>query len=238
MVETKIYIADTAPLQDEAVFAGYYRLVSERRKEKTDRMRFLKDRCLSLGVEILLMEACKDFGVSYRDETVFTNRCSKPFFSHSGVQFNLSHSGERAMCVMSENPVGCDVEQTGRPDLKIAKRFFSAFEIAEIQSCAGPEAQADCFYRFWTLKESYIKCVGKGLYLPLDAFSISLRGDPGGRTQCIDGSTYSLGEFSPGDGYRYAWCLKHAENASSAANAPKTEAGVPVIRSVTLGPFL
>ena len=238
MAETKIYIADTAPLQDEAVFAGYYRLASERRKEKTDRMRFLKDRCLSLGVEILLMEACKDFGVSYRNETVFTNRYSKPFFSHSEVQFNLSHSGERVMCIMSENPVGCDVEQTGRPDLKIAKRFFSAFEIAEIQSCAGPEAQADCFYRFWTLKESYIKCVGKGLYLPLDAFSISLRGDPRGRTQCIDGGVYSLGEYSPGDGYRYAWCLKHAENASIAANAPKTEAGVPVIRSVTLGPFL
>jgi len=233
MAETKIYIADTAPLQDEAVFAGYYKLASERRKEKIDRMRFLKDRCLSLGVEILLMEACKDFGVSYRDESVFTNRYSKPFFSHSKAQFNLSHSGERVMCIMSENPVGCDVEQTGRPNLKIAKRFFSDSETAEILSCAGPDAQAECFYRLWTLKESFIKCVGQGLFLPLDAFSISLEGDPRGRVQTIDGGVYSLGEYSPGDGFQYAWCMKHAENASGAPNAPKTEAGVPVIRSVT-----
>ena len=233
MAETKIYIADTAPLQDEAVFAGYYELVSERRKEKIDRMRFQKGRCLSLGVEILLMEACREFGVSYQEETVLTNRYSKPCFRRSGVQFNLSHSGERVMCMMSENPVGCDVEQTGRPDLKIAKRFFSDSEKAEILSCAGPDAQAACFYRFWTLKESFIKCVGQGLYLPLDAFSISLEGDPRGRVQTIDGVVYSLGEYNPGDGYQYAWCMKHAENASGASNAPKAEADIPVIRSVT-----
>ncbi|MEW9502394.1 4'-phosphopantetheinyl transferase superfamily protein [Jeotgalibacillus marinus] len=33
------------------------------------------------------------------------------------------------------------------------------------------------FYQLWCTKESYIKSVGKGLYIPLDSFSIQILDD-------------------------------------------------------------
>ena len=211
---TRIYIADIAPLKEEAVFAEYYGTVSKQRKEKIDRMRSRKDKCLSLGAEILLQQACRDFGVSYRDETVAEGEYEKPFFSSGRISFNLSHSGERVMCIMSDREAGCDVQQIGTPRLRVARRFFSASESALITSLTDPEEQADLFYRVWTLKESFIKCVGRGLSLPLSEFTMLLDREPAGISQSIDDCEYTFGEYDPGDGYRYAWCVKETGDGS------------------------
>ena len=127
------------------------------------------------------------------------------------------------MCIMSENPVGCDVEQISMPDIKIAKRFFSEPEIAKIVSYAGEKEQADCFFRFWTLKESFIKCVGQGLSVPLNEFTILLDREVAGIMQSIDDGFYSLGECNLDGGYKYAWCRRDPENASNAMTAPSLE---------------
>ena len=206
--ETKIYLADVSGLFDEEVFAGYYKTVSQRRQKKTDRMRRREGKCLSLGVELLLKKACEDFGIRYEDEVIVENKYSKPSFSGSNIQFNLSHSGERVMCIMSEHEVGCDVEQTDKANIAIAKRFFSEEEVKQIQAFSNVEAQAECFCRIWTLKESFIKCFGRGLSVPLNEFSILTDLKPAGLIQSIDDFKYSLGEYDARDGYRYSWCIR------------------------------
>jgi 4'-phosphopantetheinyl transferase len=55
----------------------------------------------------------------------------------------------------------------------IADRYFSSAEIAELHS-VPPEDRAERFFRYWTLKESYIKATGKGLSVPLEQFSFCL----------------------------------------------------------------
>ena len=109
MTETQIYIADVACLRNEKLFAECYGSVNKRRQAKIDRMRFYKDKRLSLGAEVLLQQACRDFGISYKDAFVAENKYGKPYFTNVGLEFNLSHSGERVMCIMSEQSVGCDV---------------------------------------------------------------------------------------------------------------------------------
>lgn len=219
-METRIYIADISPLKNETIFAEYYDRVSVRRKEKVDRMYFQKDKCLSLGAGLLLRQACKDFGIDYQDVTFTENRYSKPFFNKSNIQFNLSHSGERAMCIMSESAVGCDVEQVGRPDLQIAQKYFSGYEYAEILSRADPMEQADCFYRLWTLKESFIKCIGEGLFLSLNEFTVLLDREPARIIQTIDEAAYSLGEYNRGDEYKYSWCLRNTKSGNAILPPP------------------
>jgi 4'-phosphopantetheinyl transferase len=86
--------------------------------------------------------------------------------------FNLSHTSGAVACVIAGEPlVGVDVEAMDRAGstTDIAARFFAPPEV-EVLHRLPAAAQRDCFFRFWTLKESYIKARGLGLTLPLDQF--------------------------------------------------------------------
>jgi 4'-phosphopantetheinyl transferase len=93
--------------------------------------------------------------------------------------FNLSHSGDLAMYAFAlRRQLGVDVERH-RPmsDLDgLVKRFFSAGE----QAALGTLPKSDripMFFRYWTLKEAYLKARGTGLSFPLNRFEVTLRGD-------------------------------------------------------------
>mgnify|MGYP000665432484 CR=1 FL=1 len=101
------------------------------------------------------------------------NAHGKPYLDPASamLQFNLSHSGDWALCaVTTAGEVGVDIERV-RPRaqayrLKVARRFFSAYEYHAINS-AGPAGIDSAFFSGWTRKEAYIKCHGKGLAIPL-----------------------------------------------------------------------
>lgn len=191
----KVYAADTSVLKDRALFDDLYGRVSEARRRKTDNMRFQKGKNLSLGVEFLLMCACGDFGIDYKKMEITENEFSKPEFKKCRYFFNLSHSEDRAMCIMSDAPVGCDVERIRNAKMDIAKRFFTQDEYESVKT-------DDDFYRIWTQKESYIKCTGLGMHMPLNEFSVNAISKSG---------EYLL--FAPEaiDGYRFAWCVKKSD---------------------------
>src|SRR5690606_33310169 len=94
--------------------------------------------------------------------------------------FNLSHTDGLIACAVSRGrEVGVDVEWLDRRggDIDVADRFFSRYEVQALYA-QPPERRRDRFFRYWTLKESYIKARGMGLALPLDRFSFEL--DRGG----------------------------------------------------------
>lgn len=91
--------------------------------------------------------------------------------------FNISHSGDWVICAISNNIVGVDVEMVRKPNLKIAKRFFSASEYEFLLGNSSKKEQEKLFYKIWTLKESYVKADGRGLVIPLNSFSINLNRD-------------------------------------------------------------
>lgn len=103
----------------------------------------------------------------------------KPLLSPSRqtpLQFNLSHSGEYALVAVTMHAaIGIDIEllRSGRPLLKLAERFFSARESAELRSLPE-QLQEDAFYTCWTRKEAYLKAIGTGLATPLNAFDVTL----------------------------------------------------------------
>ena len=162
----------------------------------------MKDKKLSIGVELLLRKALSDLGEEMHDIELVKN--NKPVLRGSDIHFNLSHSGTRVMCSVSDDDVGCDVEKIAPIYLDIARRFVFGSEYERIAS-ANDEDRYDLFYRFWTLKESFMKVTGLGFELPLDSFRISL--DDGiSVDQDVDDRTYHFREFYLNDGYRYASC--------------------------------
>ncbi|HVE84975.1 MAG TPA: 4'-phosphopantetheinyl transferase superfamily protein [Myxococcales bacterium] len=95
------------------------------------------------------------------------------------LTFNLSNTtGLVACAVVRDRELGVDVEWLDRHGqvLEVADRYFSEFELEELRSLPA-ERQRGRFFDYWTLKESYIKAHGKGLAMPLGAFSMVLGGE-------------------------------------------------------------
>ena len=218
---TRIYIADISILKDASVFESFLKKVPEYRQKKAMSFKFDKGKMQSLGVGLLLQLACKEAGLDGADEHIAYGENGKPFLvDFPDVQFNLSHSGERVMAVISPFEVGCDVEIIKGDRGRLAERFFKPEESAWIKSFESLPAQSEAFYRLWTLKECYMKVTGRGLSLMPDAFKLRL-GDDGKFLLEHDGERpeYTFHEIDLHDGYRYAFCLKNdGKNAPQEVN--------------------
>ena len=158
-----------------------YGLVSENRQEKIDFYRFEKDKKLSCGAYLLLKKMLHDSNIT--NPCFKTGKYGKAYISnHENIHFNLSHSGKIVLCAISDREVGADVEYIDREiDLNIAKHYFYNSEYENIMNA---ENSADEFFRYWVLKESYMKYTGLGMNLKLDSFeiiiedNIRLKNDP------------------------------------------------------------
>ena len=215
-MDTLVYTADITALNDPAVFDRLLGAVPAYRRDKAMRFKFQGGKSQSLGVGLLLRLACRDFGVAGADENVVLGENEKPAFrDFPEAHFNLSHSKERVMCVISPYEAGCDVERVRGGRSRLAERFFKESENAWIRSFPEGAAQDEAFCRLWTLKECYMKVTGRGMSLSPDKFTLSMA--PDGISLDHDGSRpeyrfFELAaDFLPGgDSYRYAYCLKGA----------------------------
>ncbi len=91
--------------------------------------------------------------------------------------FNQSDSADLAAFAFASGcQLGIDIEAV-RPVAEmqdVAARFFSREEAVDLFSLPLTDRNT-AFYAAWTRKEAYIKAVGDGLQIPLDAFRVSLR---------------------------------------------------------------
>ena len=146
-----------------------YPLVSKNRQEKIDFYRFEKDKKLSAGAYLLLKKLLSEENI---DNPIFkTEKYGKTYISnHKDVYFNLSHSGKMVLCAISDREVGADVEYIDSEiDLNIAKHYFYN---SEYESIMKAQNKPDEFFKYWVLKESYMKYTGLGMNLKLDSFEI------------------------------------------------------------------
>lgn len=122
--------------------------------------------------------------------------------------FNLSHSAGCAILgVTRVQPLGVDVERVRLLENweGIARRFFSAAEVAELSAVAAGQ-RALAFFNCWTRKEAYIKACGEGLARPLDRFVVSLTPGAPPRLLHVDQAPdeparWSLRALTPYPGY-------------------------------------
>ena len=146
-----------------------YELVSKNRQEKIDFYRFDKDKKLSCGAYLLLKKMLSEENII---KPIFKfEKYGKAYISnYENIYFNLSHSGKMVLCAISDKEVGVDIEYIDPEiDLNIAKHYFYNSEYENIMNC---ENSSDEFFKYWVLKESYMKYTGLGMNLKLDSFEI------------------------------------------------------------------
>lgn len=208
-------------IHDPVLLNRYRSVISRAESIKTDRYVFQKDRHNCLVTRALLRFALSTCtGVAPATFEFLENRYGKPSLKprlvDRPVQFNLSHSSGMTACALTlAGDIGVDIESNHRKiELDLAERYFAKSESAYLRQCPADQKQA-VFFDFWTLKESYIKAVGKGLSIDLDQFAFEL--DPQPRIifdKSLEGDPdhWKFFRFSPADHYKAAIAIHSPAN--------------------------
>ena len=177
-----IHIWMAAPDEiDDAALSDYQTLLSETEDQQWRRFHFEKDRRLHLISRALVRTTLSGYtGAEPRAITFSENKYGKPEISapeRRHIRFNLSHTQGLILCgIALTEDIGVDVECPGNRDpemAEIAQRFFSPAEARDLADCPK-EMQKNLFFHYWTLKEAFIKAMGRGLSLPLNQFAFDL----------------------------------------------------------------
>ncbi len=157
----RTWVADIRPLLDETCYQEYYEHMPKFRQKKADALKLVQGKAQSIGVWYLYEQMKKEYGIQ------------------KDAAYNLSHSGEYVLCSVHEGKdpkirVGCDIEEIGICNMKIARRFFCRSEYEKIDSETNEERRRELFFRYWVLKESFIKATREGMAMGLDTFEIAL----------------------------------------------------------------
>ena len=141
-------------------------------RERVARMKNKQNAANTLIGEIIARTAISArTGIPGMKLEIDPDKYGKPHMINApGVHFNTSHSGDLVVCAINDEPVGVDIEVIRAPKPDVAKRFFRSDEYEYITS--GADAPDVAFFRIWTMKESYVKWLGKGLRARLDSFSV------------------------------------------------------------------
>ncbi len=184
----RLYVMEASPLHKKENWEKAFALADSGRKERIVRMRQDKSKVLSMAAGLLLSYSLAektDSGELWEDGAICFNEVKvgkalevlsdsapieiettprgKPFLKeHRGLFYNLSHSGEYAICALSDQEVGVDIQKwRGITNSGIANRVMHDKERAAFSwDKVGSEEE---FYRFWAAKEAYVKCGGEGL---------------------------------------------------------------------------
>ena len=161
---TKVYIASLSPYPDNEVTARYEKIkdrfkgngrISQRKESLVSRLMLHK---------VLLELETGEYSVIYSDE-------EKPVLkSAKDIYFNISHSDDYVVLALSNDEVGCDIQEIRPYNPKVAVRHYCKNETELIENSSDKD---DVFIRFWALKESILKFTGKGLSGGLTSYDFS-----------------------------------------------------------------
>jgi len=97
----------------------------------------------------------------------------KPYFKYyPDLHFNLSHCTGLAVCLLSEYECGVDCEALRPLRPAVVRRVFSPEEQQLLSESAEPDR---IFTEIWTLKEAYVKAIGRGIGFPMQNVCFQFR---------------------------------------------------------------
>ena len=149
----------------------YWNLLSPDRKKRIKSLG-PDQRTILIGSELIVrILACSYLNINNSEIVFRQNSYGKPYIiGFPNFHFNVSHSENLLVVLISDQAVGVDVEKIRNPNIQIVNRFFTENEKDYVLS--DPSLTTKRFYEIWTRKEAYVKYLGKGLSHPLLSFDV------------------------------------------------------------------
>ncbi|MBP5714962.1 MAG: 4'-phosphopantetheinyl transferase superfamily protein [Prevotella sp.] len=135
--------------------------ISAQRREQALRFKHEQGQRLCVLAYLLLKKGLREtYGITENPVFEYNEHGKPSIVDHPDIYFNLSHCKEAAVCVISDHPVGVDVESIREYKESLVRYTMNDAEIREIESSDNP---ASAFIRLWTKKEATMKRVGTGI---------------------------------------------------------------------------
>lgn len=155
------------------------------------------------------------------------NEYGKLKLAGANLHFSLSHEGSwTALAICEQAEIGIDLEA-----IKPLSREEMDWPLSPVErkhlSEVTPEDLPQAFFRYWTLKEAFIKGLGLGVSFPLDDFDMTPFGEtPGllrvhGDPEAVKNWAFEAHEIRPG--LRFALAVKSGGKRLELAYHAKTE---------------
>ena len=170
MVE--FYIMDISKIGSNGLYYDGIENVCNRALRYEDFVRSASSR------QLLKYVLWREFKLNLNYDSLKRERWGKPILiDYPFISFNIAPSNNMVACVVGKGELGIDIEYIRQIECcQLAEHFFHINERKFIVN-AKSGTDLDRFYKIWTLKESYIKCIGKGLNRELDSFFLDVKTD-------------------------------------------------------------
>ncbi len=153
----KIYSCNISDIPDSD-FNDWYNNMSCERKEAVRNLLVPHKQKLKIAADHICRKAVSEFcGISPDKINFALGEYGKPHAVGLDVYFSISHSGDYAVCAVSDKEIGIDIEKIREINPKVCKKFSTENEAEYIAS------HKNGLFEIWTLKEAYFKCIGTGL---------------------------------------------------------------------------
>lgn len=136
-------------------------LLSDQRREQCLKFRHELGRKTCAAAYLLLCEGLRnEYGIEQPPVFEYGEHGKPVIVGHPEICFNMSHCKEAAICVLSDKPVGVDIESIRNYNESLARYTMSDAEMAQIEQA---ERRDVAFVKLWTLKEAVLKRSGEGI---------------------------------------------------------------------------
>lgn len=156
-----IYIFDRLEQFTEEDMRKALFLLPKERRLRTERIRHLKDRKLSvLSCLLLFYGLRREYGISRLPEFDYGEHGKPHFRDYPYIHFNFSHCRQGAACIIADREAGIDMQDV-RPFKRLtAERVCSERELEKLINSENPEEE---FAKLWSMKECMGKLLGTGI---------------------------------------------------------------------------
>lgn len=137
-------------------------LLPQWRQKKVLSYRFLIDQVLCAKAYLLLKNGLREaYGIVGNPAFEYVMHEKPVLRDYPEIHFNLSHCRRGVMCVIDDQPIGCDIEEIEKKlDLGLCHFCYNDSEVQAIVSSTDPCVE---FTKLWTKKEAALKLTGEGI---------------------------------------------------------------------------
>ncbi len=156
-----IYLMENTDSCTEDNLSALLPFLSEERRAKTLRYRFLSDRINCAAAFCLLrLGLYREYGITSVPEFILVKNEKPCLADRADIHFNLSHCKKAVACIISGSNTAIDINEIRPSHRSVAARVCSPGELSRIEKSSDPDRE---FMRLWTEKECVSKLDGRGL---------------------------------------------------------------------------